>query len=781
MIATVVTLALALAAAMTAASGADADVFGSIALLSASPLVQAEYARDPAISGNGRYIVFQGAVGGVEGIWRREITRGPDGQAVGGNLVQVAGGDAELPSISENGQYVSFTTNEGSELPGITDELPDANEAHEAPSVYVRNMEIPASSPCVAGESCAFTLASASSGPADELPRPLIYQYPQSRQVEEDNFGAAAAGRSAISADGSEVVFVTTAESDLAGPGTPAFQVAVRNLDTNQTQLVSVRYDAATGGPSFNPETGAPEPVPVQVGVGGSSFGAVYTHGGRAPLFGAGESYEPTAEIGASISADGSTVSWMGQNIGEQVSTLSGEPLNSNYSAPLWRRIGDGQDTPTRQVTGGADPSAPACLADPQTKLPEPASLADPCQGPFRTGTLFEGIWAGSVGDPIPRLSANGNEVAFLATAPLVALGSDFESGEDNRNSDLYVANMQEGLTRTEALTPLTELAGGKDSVVATNAPIADLGISPDGTQVAFTTERTIFPLGSPAYVSAPAAQPGLAELYDADLAEDTITRVTRGYREGELSAQPGGLGFGVEDPYQEKPSTDGALTPSFSDDGELLAFSSTASNLVYGDGNTPTAGGGGHLQDGSDAFVVKRETFPSAPAAQLISAPPANASPTPSWSLSATAVSLADGAVRIYVQVPGAGTLTVGAVSAVKVKSVRVARRARRAARKASRGRAITMVASRTVASAVARELEADGGLESVLLTPASAYRSLAAVGLSSTARLTFSAPGHATLHESVEITFNGSPAKHRAKRSRAASVRRGRGRAGR
>ena len=67
---------------------ARADVFGTISLLSASPFGQAEYAHDPALSEDGRYVVFDGAIAGVQGVWRREARPGA-------NFEQVAGGDAD--------------------------------------------------------------------------------------------------------------------------------------------------------------------------------------------------------------------------------------------------------------------------------------------------------------------------------------------------------------------------------------------------------------------------------------------------------------------------------------------------------------------------------------------------------------------------------------------------------------------------------------------------------------------------------------------------------------
>jgi hypothetical protein len=736
-----------LAIALLASAPAGADVFESISLLSASPFQQAEYAHDPAISGGGRYVVFDGSIGGVTGVWRREYR--PGGEL--GELEQVAGGDAELPSISENGQYVSFTTNEGGKLAEITDGLPDLNGAQEAPNVYVRDMS---KSP---GESGAFMPAS-----------PLSYEYPTeaSRAFAETHFGSEAAGRTALSADGQKVVFVTTATSNLDGPKTPPLQVAVHDFKTGKTELVSVRYDAASGRPAENQQSGQPEPVPVQQ-EGNSTYGAVFTHGGP-PIFTPPiQAYALPTEVGASISADGSTVAWMGQNIGEQAQMLSEESVPPQYGEPLWRRIvganGEpGEESATRRVTGGSDPADAQCAANPERILPIIPSAQDPCQGPFAVEPQY-GVWEGGAGETVPRLSADGYTVGFLASAPLVALGT-FGGGLTGRHSDAYVADMHEGLSRVQALTPLTELASGEESHIATNAPILNLGISPDGTQVAFTTKRTVFPLGSPAYVSAPAAVPGLNELFDVDLADDTLTRVTHGY-EGGASEHPHQAAIaGEEDEYKKE--DDGALAPSFSNDGELLAFSSTASNLVYGDGNTPPLGS--EVSDGSDAFVVKRVLFGSQPTPQVISGAPSNPPLTPLWNLGATALSIGNGNVVLYVDVPSEGTLSALVSSRVRVGLVRSSRAARRARRGGIRARTAVTVSTRTVASASGRIVASEGGLATLLLKLAPHYRALAAQrgGLSATANLTFIAPGHPALRQSVAVVFLRAPSKKPAAR---------------
>jgi hypothetical protein len=614
--------------------------------------------------------------------------------------------------------------------------------------VYVRDMSNSSTQPCEPGEAappCAFTLASAVNGSSAGL----AYKYePGSNQAfEETHYGSVASGRSALSANGREVAFETTAISNLAnpnrsGPGTPeapetpAVEVAVRYLDTETTTLVSARYDPATRGPALN-SAGQPEPTPASAEGG---YGAVFPSAPQqTPAF-------PSPYTGASLSADGSTVAWLGQQVGEQAPVMRGSDLATEprYTEPLWRRIGEGEHAPTRRVTGGSDPTSPLCVASGETQVAVPATLLDPCQGPFDTsgGKGNEnGLWTGGLNeDYLPSLSSNGLTVAFLATARDIAGGEEFNSGQSS--NDLYAVDMRDGLSRVAATRRLTELAGGSLTNEALTAPIVDLGVSPDGSEVAFATKRTVFPLGSPSYVSVPAAAVAAVELYDADLEDDTLTRVTQGY-EGQPS-----------EPTSNTETFTGS--PSFSGDGNLLAFSSLSDNLVYGDGN-----------HNSDAFVVARKRFPSNPTTQEVSAAPANPALQPSWQLQATALSRRDGSVLIDVLVPGAGTLRVGAQSAVRV---RLAKAAGRAANHRRSRRARTTVATRTVSSAVAHPSTA--GVRAMTLTLSHAYKSLASVrgGLSATVKLVFSAAGHPTLHLSVAVTFVRSLTKRARSRTAAA-----------
>jgi hypothetical protein len=722
-----------------------ADVFGPISLVSDNALEQLDYAHDPAISGNGDYVAFDGYFEGLTGVWRRDLSSG-EIEPVAVGEPGTPGGSAELPSISENGEYISFTT---------TAELAPKNDTNEGPDVYVRNMAVPESQFCAEEESlhplqpCAFTLASAVSGST----RGLGYEYgsilENDLEYEESHYGAMAAGRSALSAKGEKVVFVTTAPSDLAGAGTPQLQVAVRDLQSGETELVSVEYDTATGQPM-------PGPEPVRFR---ERAGAVYNIG----PFESPQPYKLTNQVPASISADGSTVAWQGQNISEQAPTLSAETLRPGYTEPLWRRIEDGPQAPTRRVAGGSDPTNGACIASGESALPTTPTLSDPCQGPFATNGSY-GVWlhASAVESPVPRLSSDGDTVAFIAQAPLVSLGSDFGVERETRHGDLYVANMEEGLSRVQALTPLTELASGNEEALATNAPIMDFDISAEGSEVAFTTMRTQFPLGSPAYVTAPAGTPGMAELFDVDRSDDTLTRVTHGY-DGGPSEAPHAEVTSKEDQYLEVGGgADGAQSPSFSENGDLVAFSSTASNLVYGDGNTPSLSGQKD-SDGSDVFFIKRETFTNEAAPQSISPAPAQPSLTSPWGLAVTARSLPDGDVRLEVETPGAGTLNAAASGAVRVRAAVSSHSASNAHGKAkdAHGKAKsthtrTTVLTRNVAETPAREVSVEG-FTTLTLSLSAAYRSLAerANGLSATAIVTFTAPGRPSLHERITVSF--------------------------
>ncbi len=181
----------------------------------------------------------------------------------------------------------------------------------------------------------------------------------------------------------------------------------------------------------------------------------------------------------------------------------------------------------------------------------------------------------------------------------------------------------------------------------------------------------------------------------DVDLANETLTRVTQGF-DGGPSEQPHVELEAGEDPYDNE---QGAFSPSFSDDGQVLAFASTASNLVYDDGNAPPAvtevqkAG----RDGSNVYVARRKTFSGEPPAQYVSPAPANPSLEPSWILSVSARSLSNGSVQLYIVAPGSGRLGISAKSSVRTDAASKSTKGKPARRSSVKSaRVVTMVTTR-------------------------------------------------------------------------------------
>src|SRR5262245_6919734 len=125
-------LLLTLTAAMlTAAAPARAEL-GPIRLVSKGSQEQAQEASATAISGNGRYLAFQGAIGGLKGVFREDLETGGLTAVEVGNAYEkgAPGADAGAPSISADGSYVSFTT--GAQLDPVDDTQPSSKDVYVA-------------------------------------------------------------------------------------------------------------------------------------------------------------------------------------------------------------------------------------------------------------------------------------------------------------------------------------------------------------------------------------------------------------------------------------------------------------------------------------------------------------------------------------------------------------------------------------------------------------------------------------------------------------------------
>jgi hypothetical protein len=777
-------LLLALAAALVCCSAAQAT-FTPFALVSANPEkdLEADFAYDPAISGDGRYVAFTGSVASRQGIYRKELASG--------KLELVAAGDgAGAPSISANGQYVSFTT----------DQNPVTGQATGAcSSAYVRNMRIEPEQPkspteawraegsqpaAGAFERVAFTLVSAGDG----SPASLTYA-PQAGRA----CGSASAARVALSADGEQVAFTVLSPSSLTGAcefeeetatevcPTPPYQVAVRDLRSETTTLVSSTLASQQQGRS-------PQAV-----AGGAALAAPPTTG-TISLKGGGHAQFAVGGSTAAISADGSTVAWMGIEVAAQAPVANplprvqagaekGVPIYypDSYAEPLWRRITEGPGAPTRRVLAGDDSSAPECPPacaggvdlgwDTQSISGSEYLGAAPQYGSYTSQAGSATGFAAGAGlhDPLaavtPQLSDNGMTVALLSTQP--NYGEDPNFGLLDATvpppANAFVVNMAPGLTRAQAIVRLTDWASlnFKDSELA--APVTSIALSGDGTRVLFSTERIAFPLAPPALITPTLSQAAVAQLYEANLLGGTLALVSVG--------------------YDGQPANEEVLASAISEDGHTLALSSGASNLVYG-----------VVNQGSDIFATEEIHSPAVPGQQSVGpTPPWPAAEVP-WSISATAAPSPDGTLVLYVSVPGAGRLSASAASAVGAgRPAASARRPRKAVRRRTARRAVVARRkgkSKDKVKGKARKPAARAGAQiaytaastagpgtiELHLIPAARYDALlrgSSYGLYTTITLTFAAPGRRTLRETLRASFPRRPPvypiprpKHRKKR---------------
>lgn len=332
----------------------------------------------------------------------------------------------------------------------------------------------------------------------------------------------------------------------------------------------------------------------------------------------------------AALSADGTTVVWPGLNAAQQTNFLPAETPNDEvWRYYLWRRIADGPAAPTRRITGAVDLDDPGCTAAEQALYdPSRPDATGPCYGPF-IGP--EGSTYGDISGVAPALSADGYEVAFLTATPRRGTQAGFFA------FDLYLTDMHEGMSRKQSTVALTaHPAFGGDA--ATNSPIASVGMSAEGRRLAFATQRTTFVLDSPRLEGTPLPLPDHVQLYAVDLDRGAIDLISRALD------QSGGNG-------------DVSGAPSLSGDGKAIAFTSSASNLFYGDANEKT-----------DAFVATDGGDSAAEAAAAEPPFSGYSSPAANQGVAAQTLSLSSkrgkGAIRLRVRVPGAGILSATARS---------------------------------------------------------------------------------------------------------------------
>jgi hypothetical protein len=703
---------LTLALICTLPTLADAQ-FSQAGLLSGTASRQFDEANAPVLSADGRYAVFQGSLLGTPGIYRRDLRSGA--------VEMVAGADATGPSVSAAGRYVAFTST-------AEDAVEPASD-RGCPEVYVRDMEPGPGEP-------EYVLAAALNGTTEGI----AYESgcAPSLGVAFSASGAQAAAGVALSADGRHVVFTVLSVSNLEGAGTEPSQVAVRDLDTDTTTLVtSAAGRPVSGGGAFPSleSLGRGRVASPTIGLGGPSL---HHYGDQA-----------TAST-AAISADASTVAWLGTDVPAQVSAAEAERSPSLPGPdpaglevePLWRRVADGVSTPTRRLLAGA--GLDFFYAGINERAVDPV-IAGSFVG-MQESALFIA----------PTLSADGRVATVLASAPPPAvepsLNERKNTGLSDLDTDAYAVHVGADPASPVAVTPLTEIASYMLPDSATE-DVKDVAISADGTRVAFDTARTQLRLPALASISPPIAYTQMPETYEANLALGTLQRVTATYDGSEPNGEAGLL--------------------AFAGDGQALTFASSATNLFFGDGIGAW-----------EVYLVRELASEAAPAPEEIGAPPLAPNPTPSWTLDATATAMRDGSVLVQVQTPGAGRLVVKAAAQLSTRSAKVARRNphARAGRTGRRRQSAHAASARTVSKAVRGKAKrrAPGGRTGAAITartvaqssatvPAAAttrlhlrvstpYRALVAArnGLYAVLSVKFTAPGQRTLLREIPVTFH-------------------------
>jgi Tol biopolymer transport system component len=746
----VVALPLVVAVALVlvfARAGIATAAFGPASLLSGTPEYQFESADAPALASEGGYVAFQGSYVGVAGVWRRDAQTGavepvataydaedPRFSAPGASL---GAPDAAAPSISANGRYVAFTT---------TADLVPLHTGREGrlegeppgdigcPEVYVRDMDIPAS------EQGAYTLASALEGGEGIA---FAGGCPAHGGEGFAVAGAQAAPGVALSGNGQDVAFTVLSTSNLArGPGcaagtplgecpaeTPASQVAVHDIETGATTLVS-----ATPQGESTPGGGAYPSVEDEQHVSSTA---------ESPPIG-----EQITGSSAAISADGGTVVWMGTDVPAQVPGSGPEITGSGAChgaagsevEPLWRRIGDGTGASTWRLLAGAGLD----LFYHQSVTGEVV-----CAGSF-VNTIDWHVFIP------PVLSENGETVALVANAPRPEAVRSAELSEKAPTTDAYAVHVSDSGTPAPRVEPLTETLD-YDETDAIEGVINDIAISPDGEHVAFEAARSEFTLPNLTLISPPLPTSEFrAQTYVANLHLHTLQRATVTYDGAEPTGSAGLL------------SLDG--------NGGAIAFASTAKNLFYGDAV------------GASQVYLARELPAEQPPATPSAGPIPSEPLLPEWRLDATATAQPNGSVIVYAQVPGAGQLAVSADAQLPAP---VSHKAKRKG-KSGGGKSATKRKSKGIAAGRAHAAGAGlltraiahGTIIATAAAPVrltlnagASYRTLVSgrTGLYTVLHIAFTAPGHATLTEAIPVTFHrgeraratkGKAAKHSSKR---------------
>ena len=196
-----------------------------------------------------------------------------------------------------------------------------------------------------------------------------------------------------------------------------------------------------------------------------------------------------------------------------------------------------------------------------------------------------------------PVISPDGQYVAFVSTATNL-VSSVFVDGI---TPQVYVRNTCNLIPpATSSCTPTTYLVSTSDGTTPANAASSDLAISNTGLFVAFASTAT--------NLGATASNPkGTMEVFIRSTCATTLNEIDNSCVPGTtLASTPDGT----------TPANASSTEPSISSDGRFVAFASTATNLIVGDGPTQEV----YVRDTCEgAEVIETSCTPST---QLISTP---------------------------------------------------------------------------------------------------------------------------------------------------------------
>lgn len=590
----------------------------------------------PALSADGRFVVFTSdAINLVEGDTNgngdvflhdratrvtRRINLGPDGQQTAGSV--------SYPTISQDGRVIAFTFSGGGLLPGLesgqenvyahdrlagTTSLVSRSLGGAVGNGHSTNPSLSADGRLVAYESQATNLVGGDSNGAKDV---FVFDRVEgtTRRVSVGSGGAQANGASlgaSISGDGRFVAFESAASNLVAGDTNGIADVFVHDLQTAQTQRVTLGASGAqVAPPSGSGESGqlvAQEPrlsadgrfvVFASNGEGlapqvTGGFSAVFLtpvsrqqcptpaiYAATTELVRAGATLELLGSGFGRVAADngvsvGGAPALVAEASGARLSIQPGAALGTGdvevsasdlVSAPFPLRAAPDLVSLTTEGNGLENHSmAPALSADGRFVAFTSTSLPLFPGGPVAANVFLRDRQAGTTvrisrsttGGATEPPDAWSNQVAISADGQVLAFASganNLVDGDTNGRTDVFVFDQRTGVTKRVSVATGGAQAVGGDS----SAP----SISADGRFVAFESTATNLVAGD---------TNNCGDVFVHDLRTQQTTRVS--VTSSGAQAVPGFV-------------SQGSRSPALSADGRFVAFESDAANLVAGDTN---------------------------------------------------------------------------------------------------------------------------------------------------------------------------------------------------